>query len=75
MNSRLLWHEKDGVAYPQTFGKPQRMLFPRGFDAEIISTLKPNDARVVITFKQIDNRQTIIRRAISLVTQRNSNSQ
>lgn len=44
------WHESDGIGYPQTFGKPQWMLFPNEHMAvEVISNLNPDDSRVVIT--------------------------
>jgi len=46
------WHEDGGIGYPQTFGKPQWMMLPNvseGLSVEIISTLDPSQAKVVIT--------------------------
>ncbi len=44
------WHEDGEIGYPQTFGKPQWMLLPQeGLSVEIISTLDPSRAKVVIT--------------------------
>lgn len=45
------WEDPDGLGYPQTFGKPQWMLLPDDIDVEIVSTLRPADARVTITFR------------------------
>lgn len=42
------WHD-DGVGYPQTFGKPQWMLFPNDVKVEVVGTLDPVEDRVVIT--------------------------
>lgn len=47
------WHD-EGIGYPQTFGKPQWMLFPSDpsmVDVEVTSTLIPAESRVVITLK------------------------
>ncbi len=43
------WHEEDGIGYPQTFGKPQWMLFPGAASIEIVGSLDPNETRVSIT--------------------------
>ena len=45
------WHEDGGIGYPQTFGKPQWLVFPedKHLSVEIISTLDPSLAKVVIT--------------------------
>jgi hypothetical protein len=48
------WHEDGEIGYPQTFGKPQWMMLPDesdGLSVEIISTLDPSQAKVVITLK------------------------
>ncbi len=48
------WHDEDGgIGYPQTFGKPQWMALPQApnLSVQIISTLDPADAKVVITLK------------------------
>ncbi len=42
------WHD-DGVGYPQTFGKPQWMLFPKDIKLEVISTLLPSESRIHLT--------------------------
>ncbi len=42
------WHD-DGVGYPQTFGKPQWMLFPPVAKLEAVGTLDPAEDKVVIT--------------------------
>jgi len=44
------WHE-EGIGYPQTFGKPQWMALPPSpnLSVQIISTLDPTEAKVVIT--------------------------
>jgi len=42
------WHD-EGVGYPQTFGKPQWMLFPdRGIDVELLNALDPLDQRKIV---------------------------
>jgi hypothetical protein len=46
------WHEDGGLGYPQTFGKPQWMMFPEtDLSVEIVSTLEPSQAKVEISFK------------------------
>jgi len=43
------WHD-DGVGYPQTYGKPQWLLFPESdIEVEAVGTLNPADDKVVIT--------------------------
>ena len=43
------WHD-DGIGYPQTFGKPQWMMFPdEDIALQIIRTLDPTEHKVVIT--------------------------
>ncbi len=42
------WHD-DGIGYPQTFGKPQWMLFPEDIGVKVISTLIASESKVVIT--------------------------
>jgi hypothetical protein len=44
------WHEKDGIGYPQTFGKPQWMMFPYDLSVDIFNSLNPPEAEVKITF-------------------------
>jgi len=51
MSLACRWHEENGLGYPQTFGKPQWMLFPEDIEVEVISSLDPSDSKVVITFK------------------------
>ena len=44
------WHEKEGIGYPQTFGKAQWMLLPPK-SVEIVSTIEPSDSKkIVLTF-------------------------
>ena len=44
------WHD-DGMGYPQTFGKPQWMMFPRDVTVEMSNALdKPEEASVAVTF-------------------------
>ncbi len=46
------WHEDGGLGYPQTFGKPQWMMFPEDdLSVEIISSLDPSQSKVEVTFK------------------------
>ena len=44
------WHD-DGIGYPETFGKPQWMMFPREVSVDIANALDlPTKAKVAITF-------------------------
>ena len=44
------WHD-DGMGYPQTFGKPQWMMFPRDVTVEMCNALDmPEAATVAVTF-------------------------
>lgn len=44
------WHD-DGIGYPQTFGKPQWMMFPRDVTVEIANALNaPAQVQVAVTF-------------------------
>lgn len=44
------WHEKDGIGYPQTFGKPQWMLLPgEGLKMDVLDSLSKSP-KVVLTF-------------------------
>lgn len=42
------WHD-DGIGYPQTFGKPQWMMFPEDIKVEAISTLDPSEDKIMVT--------------------------
>ena len=44
------WHD-DGIGYPQTFGKPQWMMFPGDIGVEVTSTLVPSESRVILTLR------------------------
>ena len=45
------WYEDGGLGYPQTFGKPQWMMFPETKMAvEIVSNLDLSQSKVEITF-------------------------
>jgi hypothetical protein len=44
------WHTKDGLGYPQTYGKPQWMEFPRqDISVQFEPSKDPLKARVTIT--------------------------
>ena len=46
------WHEEGGLGYPQTFGKPQWMMFPEeNLSVEVISSLDPTESKVEVKFK------------------------
>ena len=44
------WHDPDGIGYPQTFGKPQWMMFPYEVTVDILNSLNPSEAKVKVTF-------------------------
>lgn len=54
-NSKLIlacrWHEPDGIGYPQTFGKPQWMMFPDEIPVDVFNSLNPSRTEVRVTFK------------------------
>ncbi|WP_370979724.1 hypothetical protein [Agaribacterium sp. ZY112] len=44
------WHEKDGIGYPQTFGKPQWMLLPTdGLEMDVLNSLS-SSPKVQLSF-------------------------
>lgn len=44
------WHEKEGIGYPQTFGKAQWMLLPDNIKVDIQNALDPKNSKVCLTF-------------------------
>ena len=47
------WHEESGIGYPQTYGKPQWLLFPETVKVEQVVTLVDGSMnnRVAVTFE------------------------
>ena len=56
------WFEEGGIGYPQTFGKPQWLLFPDNISVGVTDILNPKDSELVVRFPRTpsdaDKKQT-----------------